>query len=279
MYESSFSAQKTIYHYKDRRFNGADQAKAYCEEQGLDYKALRKAEEISTSVEVLPDSVCHNILAKKIGDILAACGSNRYTLFLSGDGNYREEIAKTKKYKGNRENAVKPHHYLHVRSLVLEDPNTVCTTGVEADDAMGISITDDPSAVICTVDKDLNMLPGRHFNWGTGGMYNVKPVDSLYFFMKQLLTGDSTDNIPGIPKLGDKKAEAILAPLRERPRAMFSAVLEQYAKAPFTIGDVVTGGAEEYLDEQMGLLWIQRKAEERMTAHYYAQEYLGIQED
>jgi hypothetical protein len=278
VYSTAFSAQKTRYHYKNKTFDSAAECKAYCEEEELDYKALRKSEEITSSLEVMPERACINILAKKITDICNACASSKYTILLSGDGNYRDEIAKTKKYKGNRENVAKPQHYLYVRDLVLENRNTVMTVGVEADDAIGIMITEDPEAVVCTIDKDLNMLPGRHYNWGTGAMYNVGRTDSLYFFMKQLLTGDSTDNIPGIPGMGDKKAEALLLPMRDSPRAMFASVLEQYANAPFTIGDVTTGPADEYLDEQMGLLWIQRKPEERMTSDYYAAEYLGTED-
>lgn len=283
VYETAFGAQKTVYFFEGQRFNSAKDCQEYVEsDRDLDYRKLRKEGKITSQVEVLPDSVCLLQLRKKLSAILDACKSQHYTIFLSGDGNFREEIAVTKKYKGNRDNAVKPIHYAHVRSLILEDENTVCTVGVEADDAMGIAITEDPEAVICTIDKDLNMLPGRHYNWGTGAMYNVSATDSLYFFMKQLLTGDSTDNIPGVPGIGDKKAEELLLPLRDRPKAMFATVLNEYARAPFTIKmkgepDIVTAEAADYMDEQMALLWMQREPEEWMTAELYATKYLNME--
>jgi hypothetical protein len=50
------------------------------------------------------------------------------------------------------------------------------------------------------------MIPGWHLNPGSrlnkGGLYFTSPQDSFVFMCKQILTGDSADNIPGIKGLG-----------------------------------------------------------------------------
>ena len=93
--------------------------------------------------------------------------------------------------------------------------------GIEADDAMSIEQyndfrniaggaptrwVDELSTVICTLDKDLMMVPGWHYNWDAKGNKYVfqDPLDGLKCFYKQLLTGDSTDNILGLFGVGPK---------------------------------------------------------------------------
>ena len=158
-YEAGFAAQKTVYDYKDHVFKDAKEAKNYCEQHDLDYRALRRADEIVARVEVMPEAAAVNVYRMKLASILNKLNSRDYKLLLSGDGNFRDKVGVTKKYKANRVNVPKPEHYLLVRNLILQDPRSELTVGVEADDAMGMYVTDDPSAVICSIDKDLNQIP------------------------------------------------------------------------------------------------------------------------
>ena len=64
-----------------------------------------------------------------------------------------------------------------------------------------------------------------------------------------MLTGDRTDNIPGIKGIGDKKADKILDGLEEE-EDLYRVVLEEYKYN------------RDYLLEQGRLLWIRRKKEE-----------------
>ncbi len=64
--------------------------------------------------------------------------------------------------------------------------------------------------VICSVDKDFNQIPGLHYNPKSKIMTDVSAVDALIFLHTQLLTGDSTDNIKGVPGIGPAKAKKIL---------------------------------------------------------------------
>ncbi|MDY0087103.1 MAG: hypothetical protein RBS78_00895 [Coriobacteriia bacterium] len=277
VYESAFSAQKTVYEYQGREFPDAKQAEAYCKENNLDYRALRKDGQITSRVEALPESVARNCFNMKLNNILEVAGSTDYLLLLSGDGNFRDEAAVTKGYKANRASVPKPEHYLFCRALILNNKHSEITVGVEADDAMGMYMADDPSSVICSIDKDLMQIPGRHYNWGKGIKFKVPPADGLYWFHRQLLTGDATDNIPGIPGLGEKKAEALLEGTRNDPQAGFKVVLEEYNKGPFKFrdGSITKGTPTEYLNEQGILLWMMRRPKERWNIDYYVTEYLN----
>ena len=75
---------------------------------------------------------------------------------------------------------------------------------------MGIYQMQHPDTVICTVDKDLDQIPGKHFNFITNEHYEVTPEQGLQFFYKQILMGDSTDDIPGLKGIGGVKAALIL---------------------------------------------------------------------
>ena len=81
--------------------------------------------------------------------------------------------------------------------LVTQYKATV-VNGYETDDALGIAQTKyDGNSRICSLDKDLLMIAGYHFNWVTGISKLVSPLDGLRTFYKQLILGDKSDNIPG----------------------------------------------------------------------------------
>lgn len=271
-YESAFGAQKTRYVYAGQTFDDAEQCKAWCEKNKLDYRALRKAGHITSEVEILPETVARNNLRIKLQGICNTCGSDNYKLILSGDGNYRDIVWRTRKYKDREQ--PKPHHYLYVRNLIL-DMGAELTVGIEADDSIGIDITNDPDGVICTIDKDLNMLPGRHYDWNKNLKYNVPEPEAQRWFLTQLLMGDSTDNVPGIPGLGETKAQAIINPHRGNVPAMWKAVLEEYNKGPFKFkdGTVTDKDKSAYLREQGLLLWIQREKNEQWNPTMYSKRY------
>lgn len=279
VYASAFAAQKTIYCYGQQEWTDAEQAQAWCDENEHDYRQLRKDDAITTRVEVLPESAARMILAQKLASIQEVCQSTDYLLLLSGDGNFRDDVAVTRGYKANRADTQKPIHYAFIRSCILDNKRAELTVGVEADDALGMYLTDNPEGVICSIDKDLNQIPGRHYNWDKSIKYKVNPEQALYYFHKQLLTGDITDNIPGIPGFGDKKAAKLLDSTITMPRAGWNIVLEEYNKGPFKFkgGACTNDDLLSYLEEQMQLLWILRKPGERVNPEYYFRGY--IQED
>src|SRR5574343_1568457 len=64
--------------------------------------------------------------------------------------------------------------------------------------------------IIVTLDKDLDMIPGLHYNWVKNTIYDVNEDEALRFFYKQLLIGDTSDNIVGIRGIGPVKAKTLI---------------------------------------------------------------------
>ena len=137
------------------------------------------------------------------------------------------------KYKSNRPE--KPPFYdLLKEHLILEFKATI-TMHQEADDALGIAQTDyrsinvegDPLPVICSLDKDLNQIPGDHYSIGTRELYYIDPHTAMERFYEQVLTGDRADNIPGLWMIGPTTAEKILKGCNSE-KDMFFATLDTY---------------------------------------------------
>lgn len=273
VYESAFAAQKTRYEYGGQHFDDFNSFKTWADENKVDIKAARAKNLLMKQVEYLPETTARMILKQKLDRITTACDSLNTTYILSGDGNFRDDFAKTKPYKGNRVQE-KPMHYLYVRRTLMEWGAEV-VAGIEADDALAISLCADPNAVLCTIDKDLNSVPGYHYNWDKGLKYKVDPNSALWFFCYQMLMGDSTDNVPGIPGMGEKKAHALLDEHRQDWRKAWAVVKAEYNKGPFKFrdGSITHGTPAQYINEQGILMWMQRFGDERWSVEHFEKEY------
>lgn len=162
--------------------------------------------------------------------------------------NFRESTAKKKVYKGNRSKNEKPKHYMNLVEYALSKYDCVVAKGLEADDLLGIyQLRAEPNTtIICSRDKDLKIIPGMHYGWEVGnqrsfGPEKVEPLGylkmskngkklsgvGLKFFYSQILTGDVTDNYPGLPRTGPVKAFKLLN-LATTEGELFEAVLGAY---------------------------------------------------
>ncbi len=172
-------------------------------------------------------------------------------LYLSGDSNFRKGIAKTRPYKGNRNLSHRPTHEEAIREYLASKWDTLVSQDEEADDLLGIAQSAAPDdTIICTIDKDLNMIPGWKYDFVKEEKFYVDEDEAMHNFYRQLIIGDSTDNIVGIPRAGVARANKLLSdiPLDQQWE---NVVAEYMAK----------GGEnwEDYLREQGQLLWIRRK--------------------
>jgi 5'-3' exonuclease len=131
-----------------------------------------------------------------------------YRGFISGPRNFRTKVAKIKKYKGNRDSSSRPRYYDAIREYMINFLGVEVSDGIEADDILGILQND--NTIICSIDKDLNMVPGMHYNFNMKELYYISPEEGVYNFLRQMLTGDPSDNIPGINRIGDVKSERLL---------------------------------------------------------------------
>jgi len=180
------------------------------------------------------------------------------TMYLSGSTNYREGVATIKPYKGNRDASHKPVHGPAIREYMKRHYTTLVSEDEEADDLVGYShynmwVHDDQSSIICTVDKDLDMIPGLHYNFVKDHSYYVDEYSADRWFYLQLLMGDSTDNIPGIPQVGPAKASKLLEGLNSIDD-MYQVCREAYM-------DAYDDGLAALI-ENARLLWIRRQPNE-----------------
>jgi len=145
-------------------------------------------------------------------DILADTKADSYNVYLTGSGNFRREIAPS--YKANRPDS-RPKHWEAVREFLVTQHKAFICNGYEADDEMGIQQDKiNLSTVICSIDKDLLQIPGRHYNFVKKLHSVVVPEKGLKFLYIQSLVGDRSDNIIGVAGIGPVKAEQALAELR-----------------------------------------------------------------
>ena len=180
---------------------------------------------------------------------------DKYDGFLTDTqpSNFRYGFAVTYPYKGNRSGA-KPVHYDYLRTLLVQDYGFDVVYGEEADDAISKAATADPDTIIVTIDKDLDQVPGRHYNFVTRKYYEVTEQEGIRNFYKQLLTGDRVDNIVGLNRVGPLTAVKILQG-RETPEDMFKAVVEAYRERGEAYDRIIENGRLLWLRRYDGELW------------------------
>lgn len=247
-----------------------------------DLKALLKENEgMSYATDMIVEPLSHaiHLVDQLVDKIVEATGASEYTVFLTGDTNFRDELVDY--YKKNRDPNHKPQHFKELKDYLINVHGAVIVDGQEADDALGIaqwkdydqsdiswflsepcyeSKKNDLNTVICTTDKDLDMIPGWHYNWTKDKRYWVDEEQAIRWFYLQLLMGDSTDNIKGIPGVGRKSAEKLLDGLtteEEYFAAVKKAYNDRYCGAKHA--GVITDGCAALIKENADLLWIRRE--------------------
>ena len=134
-------------------------------------------------------------------------------IYLTGKGNFRDEVATTLPYKGNRKDNRVPVHKQLLRDFMVSEWNAQVVNGMEADDAIAIKATElDHKAIICSLDKDFKQVPCPMYDYTKKKVNSSLPDDAMRFLYKQALMGDRVDNIPGIYGVGPKKADKIIDP-------------------------------------------------------------------
>lgn len=215
----------------------------------------------------------------------------RLRVLLSGPGNFRESIATVAPYKGNRSQDEKPYWYQQIRNYLTEHHDAEVISGREADDECAILQvqTSGPSA-ICTIDKDLDQVEGWHYNYVTKTHYYTSPEEGLALFYKQVLSGDSTDNIPGCYKIGSVRASSIVDSfLLDNPgdwEGLWKEVLRVYCESIEKHGEkcpyfpqVSKRGVEGIATEMARLVWMQRYPGQLWTPPGKPDELLEMETD
>ena len=275
LYSCSFAAQKTQWYCPNSAgvlapFAGnKTELNAWCATYGYD-KTLAEA-------VIIPEPFAH---AKRAYDMTLAkivkeSKADRYITYLTGKKNFRLDVCPD--YKANRKHVAKPHHYAQLKEYIQSRACTIVVNGMEADDAMGIAqfanhkaLNSSQWSVICTIDKDLDMIRGMHYNWNKDDLYYQAGGDAEVCFYRQLIMGDPTDNIKGIPKKGKKAAEKVIDGSSSDPYRMYEQVRSMYfdyhnARTPKRGIKEVCEIADADLNKNAQLLWIMRHPTEHWT--------------
>lgn len=234
--------------------------------------------------DLLAWEITRKLVDDRISGILDAVEATDSVFYLTDSkSNFRNQVATILPYKGHRPSD-KPPHWQNIRQHLIDNYDAEVQYGIEADDACGIAQTsamdrhealircqsnnhstrleDKPDlsinspTIICSRDKDLSMIPGWHYSWECGKQkekkWFVSEEDGIRFFYKQLLTGDATDNILGLYRVGEKASCVKKLDELTDECEMYEHVLEEYYAR---FGSY----AYKFMEENAALLWIKRK--------------------
>ncbi|GAA7926989.1 hypothetical protein HpBT060_15170 [Helicobacter pylori] len=184
----------------------------------LIYMACHGNDDISAfnnAIGVFKDSVEH---------IIKTCNGGANTLFLTGNprlkgSNFRKLI--NPDYKANR--TIKPNIFKEVKEWVIDKATrelkvkVECGVFVEADDLIIDRAKLSPKCVIACIDKDIiGNATTLCFNYKRNEFIEPDPLEASVFELKQCIVGDSTDNIKGVAKMGEKKTQSLFQPYLDR---------------------------------------------------------------
>jgi 5'-3' exonuclease len=172
---------------------------------------------------------CREDMDQLMKRILETTGATDYRVFITGSNNFRYQV--DSEYKANRRGKVDPIYRADANAYLVESFGGVVTDGFEADDAMGVAATEfrtlGVDCTICSIDKDLKQIAGKHYNWRKNEFDNVTALDGLRLFYRQCLTGDTADNVRGVGGIGPVKSARIINDLTDEVD-MFQAVSAMY---------------------------------------------------
>jgi 5'-3' exonuclease len=181
---------------------------------------------------------------------------DEYQCFTSGSTNFRNEVAVTVPYKGNRAEMKRPKHLQALKKHIVKKWKATVSEDKEADDDVCIAAHEEPHCIIAHIDKDLDQIPGSHYNYVKKQFYNIGKFEGLKNLYTQALVGDVADNIKGVKGIGKVKAAKILKDCFTEEQ-LYKTVLECYTNSNKTV---------EQLHENMKLLYLLRSHDDEWRA-------------
>ena len=172
-YRCGFAAERALYTVTD----GFGQTEEFDYKKEVD-KYIKESGQPLDSFTIEKDKVIEPLeyALKNVRTVLEAIQerfeSNDMTVYLSGKDNFRDFLANILPYKGNRDPDHKPVHYEEIVRYICENYHTIICDGAEADDALAIDQTN--NSIIVSTDKDLDQIPGQHFNWVSDEIYTIE---------------------------------------------------------------------------------------------------------
>ena len=184
----------------------------------------------------LEQSDAKSYMTHQVGKWQDATGHKDVVMCLSSYPTFRHQLSP--EYKANRIGRRKPLGLRDLRAWLESEYDVRCHVNLEADDVMGILMTNgsykDP--IMVTADKDMRTIPGKLLRMDKMEVNDLAEANRNW--MTQALVGDTSDNYPGLKGFGPVKAEKLLAEHHALP-AMWSAVVGAYRKGGETFADAL----------------------------------------
>lgn len=290
VYRAAFAAQKQTYflwNAENELYGEYDSKKAVDNQlkEMSDFFDIDVSEwKITNELIVNEEQSALDALDTILKGIKKECPSNKYSIYLTGKGNYREAISVTNVYKGNRDKVEKPVHYQAVKDYIIQAHGAITKHGIEADDMMGRAmvhgVKTGKKTLAVNSDKDVRGAHGYMYDYFGDKWFDIPELEADRFFFWQCLVGDkSVDNIEGLKgvslefceKYGLRKtgligkvaAEKLLKDCQTKEE-MFAIVKEAYISYH---GDKW----EDMLNEQGKLLWIQREKDKVFDTSWFTE--------
>ena len=106
--------------------------------------------------------------------------------------------------------------------------------GIEAEDAVSMLVWEYRSLsqdyTIAHVDKDLDQLAGEHYNYQKDVLSTITVNTAYDNLFRQVLTGDTTDNIKGLPKVGKVGATKLITGTQNYSEVITATILAYIEK-------------------------------------------------
>lgn len=238
---------------------------AICEKYNKDEDILR----------VQPFIYAQYFINSMIKKCIKRCDARLYRCFLTplhDKTNFRFKIYP--EYKANRIGKRKPFYVDRAHQHILHRWKAELSNKQEADDSMSIFHCalhelgfneNNYNSVLCSIDKDFDNIPGWHFNPVKDSFYFVSEIQALRNFYLQILTGDTSDNVPRVKKgWRQKKAEENIQKAlteKELHAIVLKEVIEIEDKTDFPWVDRETF-ANQFIKRNGQLVWLRRKENE-----------------
>lgn len=274
LYTAGFGAQQVAYQvladgqvvYEEKYMKDAKEYAATLKEHNPDA-------DITIEKYTNPGELEHSLhnLRVQVHAVLYDSGCDTYKMYLSRGKTFRDDIldnaefvyaGTNKMYKGNRINTPKPQWFNEMVDYLCKYYDVRICEGIEADDAVAIQHTRYAKAgkqsILISADKDLNTVPGLHYNPQKGIRYNVSDDDADAWFFCQMLIGDPADNIAGLPGYGVQAAYNLLQDcigFEERRKVVMNEYYKYWHEKKGLEFNKVTGIIEDMMD----LLWMLRE--------------------
>lgn len=157
--------------------------------------------------------------------------ATKYFGVFSDKKSFRNDLYLVAPYKGSR--PPKPEFVQEwegiIKSYFTEKYGFVTYGNLEADDLVSVMKEKYSESIICSPDKDLKQIAGTIFDYKKNELVEVSEAEAMRNLYTQLLTGDTSDNVKGVPGLGPAKVTKLFEGLYDEIE-FATVVKDQYVK-------------------------------------------------